>query len=342
MKFFIPLLLFFMLVGRVSAAEAQPAPATLATIKPVHSLMAVLLQGIGQPELLIDGYTSPHTFQLRPGDADKVARADIIVWVGPTMETALRNILARGGRDGQLVIRLAEGEEGHDEDHHGHHDEHHDEHHDDHDDHHDERHGDHDGHHDEHHDEDHDDHHDGHHDDDHHGETHLHEDPHRWLDPVLALADMRRVAAAIGARHPELAPQLNKNLAALEQRLTRLDKDIRATLAGRAVIPALAYHDAWGYFEERYGLRMHGVVNPGAHGQPSARRIHTLGEIARQRQTRCLLLEPQFKPRYLAQFTATHNLDAITLDPLGAELPAGEELYFQLMRRVADGLAQCR
>ena len=326
----------------------------LATIKPAHSLVAALLQDIAQPELLLDGYASPHTFQLRPGDADKISRADIVVWVGPTMETALRNILARGERRGQLVIRLMDDAESaaaerhddhgedrhdHDEDRHGKDDDdghgddhdHHDEHRDGHDE---DRHG---------HDDDHGEHHDEHHDDaDGDAHTHLHEDPHRWLDPVLAAADMERVAAAIGAKHPELQTRLDRNLRRLQKRLGRLDRDIRARLAGRAVIPALAYHDAWGYFQSRYGIKLHGIMNPGAHGQPTARRLHALGEAVKTKQTRCMLIEPQFKPRYIAPFVREHGLDTVTLDPLGAELGRGPDLYFQLMRAVADGLGRCR
>jgi zinc transport system substrate-binding protein len=84
----------FVLLLAVAIATALPcsagaAPRVLASIKPVHSLAASVMEGVGQPELLITGAASEHGYSLKPSDARKIAHADVIFWIGPDLETYL-------------------------------------------------------------------------------------------------------------------------------------------------------------------------------------------------------------------------------------------------------------
>ena len=54
----------------------------VATIKPIHSLASYLMDGVGKPDLIVDGYASPHGFALKPSHAKMIQNADIIFWVG--------------------------------------------------------------------------------------------------------------------------------------------------------------------------------------------------------------------------------------------------------------------
>ena len=177
-----------------AAAHADP-PMAVASIRPVHSLLAGVMAGVAEPRLLLRAGESPHTYALRPSDAAALAAADLVVRIGPGLESFLDRPLRELTPEARLLTltdvpgltRLpvrrgglweehahgSHGDERHDE----HHGEHHDEPHDDHraerrDDHHDEHHDErHDERHDEHHGERHDDPHDERHDE-HHGEHH--------------------------------------------------------------------------------------------------------------------------------------------------------------------------
>ncbi len=278
----------------IMPAHTAAAPDVLVTIKPLHSLVSGLLDGITQPQLLIEGYQSPHTFQLRPGDADKIDQADIIIWIGPAIETPLRRII--GGQTDKLVIQLIEGG--------GHGDEH--------------------GH--------------GHHG---HGHGDLHEDPHRWLDPVKILEDIRDISRILARHLPDHADAIQQNLQQLSSRLQQLDRDIQARLPGPQTISGLLYHDAWGHFLERYQLETHGIINPHVQTSPGARHLHDIDKTIRERQTRCLLVEPQFRLPRIESLKKKYQLQSVELDPLGADLPAGADTYFIMMNRVADAFAKC-
>ena len=66
----------------------------LVTVKPVHALVAAVMEGVGAPELLIEGRASPHGYALRPSDARALSRARIVFWVGKELEGFLERPLA--------------------------------------------------------------------------------------------------------------------------------------------------------------------------------------------------------------------------------------------------------
>ena len=61
----------------------------VASIKPIHSLASYLMDGVGKPDLIVDGYASPHGFAMKPSHAKMLQEADIIFWVGEDLENFL-------------------------------------------------------------------------------------------------------------------------------------------------------------------------------------------------------------------------------------------------------------
>jgi zinc transport system substrate-binding protein len=83
-------ILLAVLVGTAPiAAWAQEGISVLASIKPVHSIASAVMAGMGTPELLLTGGASPHSYSLKPSDARKLARANVVFWIGPEMENFL-------------------------------------------------------------------------------------------------------------------------------------------------------------------------------------------------------------------------------------------------------------
>ncbi len=81
------LLLLFEMIG--PAASAGTAPKVVTSILPIQSLVENVMQGVGTPTLLIDRPVSPHTYSMRPSDAKAINDADLVIWVGPTLESFL-------------------------------------------------------------------------------------------------------------------------------------------------------------------------------------------------------------------------------------------------------------
>lgn len=91
----------------VLAAPAAAAPRVVVTLKPLHSLVAAVMEGVAMPTLLLPNATSPHTYALRPSDTRALADADLVLWVGPALETFLAKPLATVATRAE-VIGLAE------------------------------------------------------------------------------------------------------------------------------------------------------------------------------------------------------------------------------------------
>lgn len=89
------------------AAPATAAPRVVVTLKPLHSLVAAVMDGVAVPTLLLPNATSPHTYSLRPSETRALANADIVLWVGPALETFLAKPLASIATRAE-VIGLAE------------------------------------------------------------------------------------------------------------------------------------------------------------------------------------------------------------------------------------------
>ncbi len=80
--------LWFFFVCVVPVATGNSAvPQVVVSIKPLHALVAGVMDGVGEPVLLVKGGGSPHGYILRPSEARNISRADLVVWVGEGLES---------------------------------------------------------------------------------------------------------------------------------------------------------------------------------------------------------------------------------------------------------------
>ncbi len=326
--------------GLVGSALASP-PSVVVSVKPIHSLVAGVMNGVGEPSLLITGASSPHTYTLRPSEAEALQNADVVFWVGEDLESFLVKPLAALPRDAQVValrrtpeLTLLPNREGgawetHDHDHHeaGHadeHDDHGDEHHDDHAN---EHHGD--------------------HADEHHGD-HGHDelaagtmDIHIWLDPANAEAMVAHIAETLSASDPANAARYAENAAALSARLQGLDDQLRETLAPVRDRPYVVFHDAYQYLEAHYDLTAVGSITVSPDRKPSAQRVEAIREKIATTGAVCVFSEPQFESAVVETVIEGTAADTAVLDPLGAALTPGGDAYFTLMEGLGTSLKEC-
>ena len=337
-----------------SVTLAKADVKVVASIKPVHSLVAAVMQGIDTPYLLVDGAGSPHTYALKPSQARQLQDADLVFWMSHDLEAFLEKpieSIATNATSVQLMeshgltkLNFREGGAfaSHDHDDHDDHDDKDRDDHDDHDDHDDKDHDDHDDHgHDDH---GHDDH--GHddkdHDDkDHDDKDHDGVDPHVWLDPANAKAMIHEIEEALVAADPAHADAYEANTEALMLKIDSLVAEVDAELEpvkGRGYV---VFHDAYQYFEARFGVSAIGSITVSPEVLPGAERVSELQEKVRDLDAACVFSEPQFKPKLVATVTENTNAGTGVLDPLGATIENGPELYFTLIRNMANSLKEC-
>ena len=319
----------------ISYAKAETK--VVASIKPIHSLISYVMDGVGTPGLLVDGSSSPHTFQLKPSHATMLQEADIVFWIGEDLESFLETPLESIAKDAKQVtlmesediemLKFREKNVFDDHDEHGdEHDEHdeHEEHGDEHDEHGDE--------HDEHGDE-HDEH--AHHDGHNHGEF----DIHFWLDPEIAKTIVQIAAKEMSEIDPANASKYEANAAKALNELDQLINDTRGKINKDATY--VVFHDAYQYFEQRFGIEVIGALTVNPEVLPGAKQLAEIREVIEHEGVNCLFSEPQFNPSIAETIASDTGVKAAVLDPLGAELEPGKDLYFDLISDMASSFESC-
>jgi zinc transport system substrate-binding protein len=345
-------------VAGTSVAKADLNVAV--SIKPIHSLVYSVMEGISTPDLIVEA-GSPHTYSLKPSQAKQLEEADVVFWVDHNIESFLEKPLeaiatnARsvelGNTLGLIKLTLREGitfdSHGHaehaKEEHDDHrHVEHAKEEHDDHGlvEHVKEEHDEHG--HVEHAKEEHDDH--GHveyvkkeHDDHGHGNY----NPHVWLDPVNAKVMVHKIAETLVELDPVNASRYKANAYNLEAELDLLTTQVGSELEAVKGKGFVVFHDAYHYFENRFGMTALGSITISPEVLPGAARVKELREKVKALKAMCVFSEPQFKPKLVATIIEGTNVGSGVLDPLGATIDAGPKLYFKLMQNMSASLREC-
>ncbi|HIC82487.1 MAG TPA: zinc ABC transporter substrate-binding protein [Kiloniellaceae bacterium] len=367
---------FAALFSAALPAAAAEAPVVVTSIAPVHSLVAGIMQGVGEPHLIVKGGGSPHSYSLRPSDAAALEKAAVVFWVGDELEVFLEGPMKSLAGDTK-VLSLAEApnvallpfreggpwaehDDHGDHDAHGHEDHAHEEHahnghgHEEHAEakhaHEDHAHGEH-GHeehgHEEHGNEAHADHAHGHaHDhaheaEGHEGHAHGETDMHIWLDPHNAQAMAAAIAEALIEADPDNSGVYRANREILVRRLDQLDREMTSELASVKDKPFIVFHDAYQYMEQHFGLSAVGSITVSPERQPGAQRLTEMREKITELGAVCIFAEPQFEPRLVGVVAEGTQAKTGTLDPLGADLEYGPEMYFSLMRGNAEALRNC-
>jgi zinc transport system substrate-binding protein len=177
------------------------------------------------------------------------------------------------------------------------------------------------------------------------GEEHEHRhggyDPHIWLDPQNAVAMTQAMAEALAQADPVHARRYRDNAARSIASLKRLDGELKARLAPVRDRPFLVFHDAYQYFETRYGLKAAGAVTVSPDRPAGPRRIAELRRTVASGGAVCLFREPQFSPKLIATIGEATAVRTGVLDPLGADIRSGPDLYPALMRQLAQSLTTC-
>jgi zinc transport system substrate-binding protein len=317
-----PLLLAVCLALAVpQAATAEPLKVAV-TIAPVHSLAAAVMEGLGEPKLLVRAGSSEHSYSMRPSDARELNEAQIVIRVSDRLETFLNKPIAALSKAATVVtladipgLTLLPPREGGTFEAHVHRHESH-------------AHG------------------EGErgagadaHDEDAQGEADI--DLHLWLDPDNAARIADRIAEALGQVRPEEAAAYKANAEKLKERLAALDVELKGQLAGLGSASFIVFHDAYQYFEARYGIKAAGSITVSPERQPGAARLKAIRAKIAEASSACVFAEPQFEPKLVARLIEGTKAKSGTLDGLGANLPEGPDLYFAMMRGLAASLKGC-
>ena len=282
----------------------------VASVKPVHSLVSGVMDGVGKPDLIVQGSASPHTYSLRPSQARQLEDADLVFWMGHELESFLEQPLEAIATKAHVVelidsskLKKIQMREGGMFDAHAHDD-------------HDEHEG---------------------HDDHGHGEF----DVHVWLDPENAKVLVNEIKLALIELDPVNASKYEANSNKMNTKLDQLMDEVSKKLESEQGKGYVVFHDAYQYFEQRFGMSAVGSITVSPEVVPGANRIRELKEKINELNAHCVFSEPQFEPKLVSTVIEGTQANTGVLDPLGASIKDGPELYFTLIRNMADSLHEC-
>ncbi|MCH8197293.1 MAG: zinc ABC transporter substrate-binding protein [Proteobacteria bacterium] len=290
--------------GAPAPRLAAEAPLVVASIPPLHSLASGVMAGVGTPALIVRGAASAHHRALRPSEARALHRAEIVIWIGPALEAFLAKPIQSLAGKATIVTMLETP-----------------------------------------------------------GLGLLaprkaglwagdgaspdqraepgKADPHIWLDPENAKIMVGAIGAALAAKDPANGARYGANVRALQRRLDTLSGALRTFLKPVSGVPYLVYHDGFQYFEKRFGLIARGAVARDPDQKPGPKRMFRLRALIEAGRIGCIFKEPGTPASLIHVLTGETGVASAVLDPLGAGLAPGPDLYFTLMRANAGAFVRC-
>jgi zinc transport system substrate-binding protein len=299
--YFIALILLFCPLAQAHGESSKDAPRVIASIKPVHSLVASIMQGVAQPELLLNTSQSPHHYSLRPSERRKFAQADLTFWIGPSMESFMPRLLNNPDAEKQVISLLnTKGLTLLPVRHPGHN-------------------------------------HSQTHQDD---KSHTQIDAHIWLNTgnIKIMADeITRRLVDIDPDNKHHYESNNKNL---QKKIKKLQVVLGQLLREKQQ-PFLTYHDGYQYFEHEFGLHNAGFVSNNPERRPSAMHIQSLRKLIHKHSIGCIFYDAPVEPPIIATLLTGNQARAIELDPMGTRLPINEQNLFQIMHAMGEKFSNC-
>jgi zinc transport system substrate-binding protein len=166
-------------------------------------------------------------------------------------------------------------------------------------------------------------------------------DPHAWLDPDNARIWVGLIADALAELDPENSATYRANAAAALVEIFTLRAAIAAQTDPIRITPFIVYHDAYQYFEARFGLAPAGAIVLSDATDPGAARIEDLRAIITERDVACVFSEPQFNAGLVDAVMEGRAARTTVIDPMSVDIPPGPGFYPALLRNVAGAFVSC-
>ena len=270
----------------------------VASFYPLAYVTEAIVQDLASVSTIASGSSEPHDFELSPSDVAKIVSSDFAIYIPefmPSFDAALNDLASEQIIDATNGITLLESD--HDE--HGHEEE------DDDDEHGEEEHG--------------------HEEDDDH--AHENGDPHVWLNPLNMVIVAKQIAATLTRAYPELAVELNSNLANFETQMIELDNSYKTALAECEIKTLLVSHEAFGYLVDQYGFTQLGISGISPEAEPSPARLAEVAKVAREISATTIYHETIVDPSVANALAEEVSIVSAVLDPIESKPEMGDYLY---------------
>jgi len=282
---------------------AQSTPNVVVSIKPIHSIVNTLMEGVSRPQLLLESSDSAHTFHLKPSQLNLLSNADLVITIGDGFETGLKKTLGNIKDGSHLIVSEIDGlhlyhfrntdtnEMNNDEkDEHADHDEH---------------------------------------------------DLHLWLDVVNMHKTAQYISEQLIKIDPNNSNTYEANLIKIQSKLNKLQSELQQQLAPFRSENFAIFADTLQYFEKNFHFKKPVIVTPYHGARLSIHRTLEARKKMKDLKIKCLLYGPENTSKKVNVLSEGLPIKALRIDILGAKLNAGSDQYFNLMKGLSSQLVEC-
>ena len=282
----------------------------LVTIRPYHSILSALMEGVSEPKLLLQGNQSPHSYTIKPSSLEYIKNSDIIFWGGMSLEAYLANsldlfasrikVISFIEMEEILLLRVPNYKNNvkrkkflknkkYNK----------------------------------------------------LGDNYFGVDPHLWLDPINVKNIVNATVDILSRIDFKNANKYFNNGENFKRTLDELDQELSIKLNSFSSIPFLVFHNAFQYFENRYNLNLVGAFTTNTSFGMSARRMREIQKTIKNKKIPCVFMEQNMSQKLLSTAVAGTNARIGMLDPLGVKINKGPKLYSKLLRNLSDSIIEC-
>ncbi len=296
------LLLSFILLLTIKSVVAQSTLDVVVSIKPIHSIVTILMDGIDTPKLLLNSSDSAHTFHLKPSQIRMLSKSDLVITISDDFETGLRKALKNVKKDShfkvsslnQLNILKSRGEEIYEvnEEEEGNHADH-------------------------------------------------TNDLHLWLDVDNMQLISQHISNLLIELDPANEAKYSENFHKVNSELNKLKIELQHQLEPFLSTQFAIFADTLQYFENNLNLKRPVIITPYHGARLSINRTLEAKKIIKDLNISCLIYGSEIRPNQVNVLSEGLTLKAFKIDILGAAYPSGSDQYFNLMKGIASQLALC-
>jgi len=296
------LLLSFILLLTIKNVGAESTLDVVVSIKPIHSIVTILMDGIATPKLLLNSSDSAHTFHLKPSQIRMLSNSDLVITISDDFETGLRKALKNVKKDshfkvsslnqlntlksrGEEIYEVNEEEEGNHADHTN--------------------------------------------------------DLHLWLDVDNMQLISQHISNLLIELDPANESKYSENFNKVNSKLTKLKIELQHQLEPFLSTRFVIFADTLQYFENSLNLKRPVIITPYHGARLSINRTLEAKKIIKDLNISCLIYGSEIRSNQVNVLSEGLALKAFKIDILGAVYPAGSDQYFNLMKRISNQLASC-
>jgi zinc transport system substrate-binding protein len=298
------LLLSFILLLTIKNVGAESTLDVVVSIKPIHSIVTILMDGIATPKLLLNSSDSAHTFHLKPSQIRMLSNSDLVITISDDFETGLRKALKNVKKDShfkvsslnQLNTLKSRGEEiyevNEEEEEEGNHADH-------------------------------------------------TNDLHLWLDVDNMQLISQHISNLLIELDPANESKYSENFNKVNSKLTKLKIELQHQLKLFLSTRFVIFADTLQYFENSLNLKRPVIITPYHGARLSINRTLEAKKIIKDLNISCLIYGTEIRPNQVNVLSEGLTLKSFKIDILGAVYPSGSDQYFNLMKGISSQLALC-